>query len=401
MSSFDLTNVYSVLSPYLTEFKTASFYDYLLDGDSIYISDGGHDMYDGRSNLTTIINDTTKSSELDYNQTTPTDITVTSSVKYVSLGYARPLIMLATSNTRGKWGFRKTGNLGSDGDTGSTGNRIDLYNGSIINGYTVYATAVNWWVTNVGQLDPAICEVYFSIGNASSVYHSTTQTIYNSPSNYSGNEYESYVTMDSEKTLFGCMLLSKKTTPTVSVPTSEIQTVITALVTRLRQTSTILFSQTIFYRKYVLNSTFTIPISILTTNNTDTYTLTHSSGNDNIVTILNSGNVGTVTVKGTGSVTVTSKIANTTNFNEKSVTLITIDIIGNGTTYNNLTLTSIDLSGIDLTGSVFSNCNLTGANLFGVTISASTDLTTSTLTSLMSGRIVGTTLLLPVGYKII
>lgn len=399
MSLFDLTNVYNVLSPYLTEFKTASFYEYLLDGDSIYISDGGSDMYDGRSNVTTIINDTTTSSELDYNQTTPTDITVTSSVKYVSLGYARPLIMLATSNTRGKWGFRKTGDLGSDGSTGSTGNRIDLYNGSIINGYTVYATAINWWVPN--QADPAICEVYFSIGNASSVYHSTSQTIYNSPSNYSGNGYESYVTMDSEKTLFGCMLLSKQTVPNVSVPTSEIQTVITALVNRLRQTSTILFSQPKFYRKYLLNSTFTIPIGILSTNNTDTYTLTHSSGDDNIVTITNSGNVGTVTVKGIGSVTVTSTIAKTTNFNEKSVTLITIDIIGNGTRYNNLTLTSIDLSGIDLTGTIFSYCVLTGANLFGATVSPSTDLTTSTLTSLMSGRIVGTTSLLPVGYKII
>lgn len=188
-------------------------------------------MYDS-GNYTTIRNDTTNSSILDYNQTTPTDITVTSSVKYVSLGYDRPLIMLATSTSKGKWGFRKYGNLGSDNQTGSSVEIYTLYEGSTINGYTVYAYSVNWWMATTSNNDPTITDVFFHIGTSDSTFHSTTPVKYNSPI---ADDYEDYITMETTNTLFGCILLSTHSATAKPVVTTleAQQTVITNLVNSL------------------------------------------------------------------------------------------------------------------------------------------------------------------------
>ena len=165
--------------------------------------------------------------------------------------------------------------------------------------------------------------------------------------------------------------------------------------------ATLTFNKTAFYVKYLLNSTISIPATIIVTNNSDSYTLAHSSGNPGIATVTTSANVGTVTVKGLGTTTITSTLAATTNFDAVTVTSITITVIGSGSYVTGATMTSIDLTSTDLTGSVISNCDLTSADLYGATFNAATDLRGSTLTSLKSGRIIGFTTLLPAGYKMI
>jgi hypothetical protein len=178
-------------------------------------------------------------------------------------------------------------------------------------------------------------------------------------------------------------------------------------ITMLTSPATLTFLKTTFYVKYVLNSTISIPAALISTNNTDTdtYTLTHSSGttggNTGVATVSTSANEGTVTIKGLGTTTITSTLAATANFDEITTTSITITVIGSGSTVTGATMTSIDLSETDLTGSVLSGCDLTSANLYGATFNAATDLRGSTLTSLRSGRIIGNTTLLPTEYKII
>ena len=169
----------------------------------------------------------------------------------------------------------------------------------------------------------------------------------------------------------------------------------------LTSPATLTFTKTAFYVKYLLNSTISIPATLISTNNSDSYTLAHSSGNAGIATITTAANVGTVTVKGLGTTTITSTLAATANFDAVTVTLITITVIGGGSTVTGATMTSVDLTSTDLTGSVFSSCDLTSANLYGATFNAATDLRGSTLTLLKSGRINGFTTLLPAGYKMI
>jgi hypothetical protein len=169
----------------------------------------------------------------------------------------------------------------------------------------------------------------------------------------------------------------------------------------LTSPATLTFNKTAFYVKYVLNSTISIPAALISTNNTDSYTVAHSSGSTGIATVSTSANVGTVTVKGLGTTTITSTLAATANFDAVTVTSITITVIGSGSYVTGATMTSIDLSETDLTGSVLSSCDLTSANLYGATFNAATDLHGSTLTSLKSGRIIGFTTLLPMGYKMI
>ena len=167
---------------------------------------------------------------------------------------------------------------------------------------------------------------------------------------------------------------------------------------------TLRFTQTVFVVKYVLNNTFTIPAAIINTNNVDgAYVVTHVSQTAGVATITNSANVGTATVLAKGTTVVSSSIGATANYTGTTVSLITIVIVGSGTTYTSVAMNSADLSGADLTGTIFSgSCNLTGANLYGATVSPTTDLSTATLTGVKSGRIVGGfTTLLPAGYKMI
>jgi hypothetical protein len=168
-----------------------------------------------------------------------------------------------------------------------------------------------------------------------------------------------------------------------------------------KKSTTLSFAQTSFYTKYVLNSTLSIPSSLIRTDTTDTYTVTHTSNNNNVATVSTSSNTGTVTVKGIGKTTANSYIAATTNFLDLTVTLITIIVVGSGATFTRDTLTSIDLRSTNLSGTVFTECNLNFADLFGATVDAATNFSSSTLTGLKSGRIAGITTLLPSGFKMI
>jgi hypothetical protein len=151
--------------------------------------------------------------------------------------------------------------------------------------------------------------------------------------------------------------------------------------------------------KYVLNST--VSFNYITTNNNESYTRTHTSGNTSVVTIPNSS-VATAQIVGIGLSQISTSQTGTTNYLPVSGNTILIIVVGQGGTYSSINMTSLDLSGTTLSSTIFSNnCILTGANLYGVTVNASTDISTATLTNIKSGRIVGITTLLPSGYKLI
>ena len=308
MAAFNLTDIYNLLQPKLATFKPSTFYEYTLldpsetNGSTYYIYDGGHDMYDS-GNYTTIRNDTTNSSNLNYNTTTSTQISVTSNVNYISLGYDHPLIMLATSTTKGKWGFRKYGNLGSDNQTGSSVEIYTLYEDSTINGYTVYAYSVNWWLATTSTNDPTITDVFFHIGTSDSTFHSTPVT-YNSPI---ADDYEAYMTMETTNTLFGCILLSTHSAtnkPVVTTLTAQ-QTVITNLVNSLSKVTPTLgnFDMTRTFG----DSSFTITQPSSASSGAFTYSITAGS---NIISI--SGT--TITILKAGSATVQASQAASGNY---------------------------------------------------------------------------------------
>lgn len=483
-TSWNLSDVYNSLNPHLSSFKPSTFYSYLLDGDSTYISDGGHDMYDA-GNYTYIRNNETDSDLLSYNTTSVTEITISdSNVKYVSLGYAHPLVMLATSQTRGTWGFKKTGNLGSDGNTGSTGAFYTLYNGSDISGFIVYAHSFNWWIQNTIADDPTITNIFFHIGKTDSTFHSTTPTQFNSPTNFSGNNSIEYVLMDTTNTLFGTMLLSTYNSTTGPVPTSFAaqQTVIsnlvkllktqapalgdfnmtktfgdssftitqpsslssgaftysitsgtdiisisgniitilkvgsatvqasqaasgsylaatkTATITINRATATLDVRKSIFYQKFVSGASVLFDVIY---SNAGTVSRTHESNNTSIVSIPLSS-APSATIVGPGKTTIKVTQPQQTNYEQViEYNLITIVIVGQGQTYTSENMTNTDFSNTNLSGSAFSSCILTNANLSGATVNSSTNFSSATLTNVRSGRIIGTTTLLPSGFKMI
>ena len=224
--STTLSTVYSALSPYLSEFKNSNFYEYTLDGDSYYISDGGGDMYDG-GNYTQVRVDNAISSSLSYSQTTATTTTVSGkSVDIISLGYARPLTTLAFCSQRANIGMAKYGNIGADG--GGSQSSSNVYTGSVLNGYTVYA-----WVRviyNAG--DPSVGDLYFVLGNSSTTFFSSTMNTYADSSTDGGT---SYMTMDCQNAFVGAILLSKPSGTFITV--QECQAVLTSLTNRLPTTS--------------------------------------------------------------------------------------------------------------------------------------------------------------------
>ena len=217
-----LQNIYSGLQPYLAEYKNANFYEYTLDGTSEYIGDGTYDMYDN-GNYTQIMADGAVSGNLSYSTTTETSVVVNAkSTGYISLGHARPVIMLAKSTTRASWGFRKTGNLGADG--GGSYTNFNVYTGSTVSGFTVYAWCRH--VYNAG--DPSIADLYFAIGDSSSTFYTSTMTV-NDPNNTDNGL--SSMNIDCVNVLFGCMLCSKPSGTSISA--MECQTVLTSLINRL------------------------------------------------------------------------------------------------------------------------------------------------------------------------
>ena len=152
--------------------RTDSFYEYNLDGTDVFITDGGNDMLDNGNytapylaNGNTWINSASipATVSLSYSQTVAA--LKDTNFKYVSLGYgnsARPLTMIGTRIGTGNVGFQKAGNMGSDG--GGSNSTIQLYNGTVINGFTTYAFARQTY----GQsIDPTCCDLYILLGHPS------------------------------------------------------------------------------------------------------------------------------------------------------------------------------------------------------------------------------------------
>ena len=216
-----ISRVYNILSPFLSNLKNTNFYEYILDGNEYHISDGGGDMYDG-GNYTRLRVDGNASSNLSYAQTSPLNVPVNGkNVQVISLGYKRPLVMLAHCSQRADIGMHKTGNIGAD-DQGALSSYV-VYNGASMNGYTVYA-----WVRviyNAG--DPSIGDLFFAIGDNSTTFFGNMNT-YSAPNTNNG---DAYMTMDCKNALVGTILLSKPNGAYISV--DDCQKVITNLVETL------------------------------------------------------------------------------------------------------------------------------------------------------------------------
>lgn len=168
-----------------------------------------------------------------------------------------------------------------------------------------------------------------------------------------------------------------------------------------KATSTLTASQNTFYRKFVSGATVSFDSNNNISSNAGTVSRTYASNDTAIVTIPSSGTA-SATIAGSGKVTIKVTQPATTNYTEVISDLITIVVIGQGKTYTSETFpSSFDLTGTDLTGTIFTSCTFTETNLFGITINSSTNFSNSTLTRIKSGRIIGKTTLLPVGFTMI
>lgn len=179
---------------------TGSTHSISYDGNTMYISDGGGDMYDS-GNATYILTENSPTSwtdenvnnhlqnchPLQYSRTTVTDGSFNSTTsgsfplqnyKFVAGGYgttALPngnsnygsvgvLIMAATagnynSSSSMKIGFGHKGNAGADGN--GLIHADTVYNNATVNGFTVYAYALSTY--NAG--DPTVCNLYMFVGH--------------------------------------------------------------------------------------------------------------------------------------------------------------------------------------------------------------------------------------------
>ena len=175
-----LETMATYLRGYMSEFRNPSFYNYQLDGDGFFISDGGGDMYDG-GNYTTpwLLNGQEYISSggpfpfaIDYTDTTRTD--VDTNFGYVSLGYTQfsgtqdptylPLTVLGARNNTDfgvglPTGWQVGGNSGADG--GGTLASGWIYNNETSNSFTCYV----WYRQTYSAGDPSHCNVFMLLGH--------------------------------------------------------------------------------------------------------------------------------------------------------------------------------------------------------------------------------------------
>jgi hypothetical protein len=180
-----ITALASYMSGFMSEYKNASFYEYTLDGDATYISDGGYDMYDN-GNITTpwLISGTNYTSStgvdvvfpyrISYANTTATavdtDFIYASVSGYAPYGTTRPLMVIGTRlGTGNPIGWQKGGDSGADG--GGTLTSGFIYYGNTVNGFTVYSYIRQTYAA----YDPSHCDLYILLGHPS--WNSTFGTI--------------------------------------------------------------------------------------------------------------------------------------------------------------------------------------------------------------------------------
>lgn len=229
------------MNGYLSEYKNPSFYAYNLDGDATYINDGGGDMYDA-GNYTrpwllsgtqyTGISNSGGPSILSYANTTQTitdtDFRYASVSGYTQLGLTHPLMLIGTRNSTGNpVGFQKEGNSGADG-FGTLASGF-IYNGSTVNGFTVYSYIRQTY--NAG--DPSHCDLYILLGHSNWDSSFGVINSYADPVSSGGNGGYLYTSGAGVKNILSIVTLLSKSGG-VQVTNAECQTVTDNIINRVK-----------------------------------------------------------------------------------------------------------------------------------------------------------------------
>ena len=244
-----LNTIATYLRNYMADFRNPSFYVYRLDGTGFYINDGGFDMYDN-GNVTTpwLRSGTTYVGSGGYTAGTyPSAINYTNNTRtlidtdfyYVSLGYVQygatqastyhPLTVIGSRSSTGQpVGWQIGGNSGADG--GGTLSSSLIYNGSVINGFTVYA----FYRETYAAGDPSHCNLFILLGhpNWSSTF-GTVSTFADPVSNGGCGSYL-YTSGAGVKNILAIQTLLSKASG-VLVTAAECQTVVQAFITRIKE----------------------------------------------------------------------------------------------------------------------------------------------------------------------
>jgi hypothetical protein len=216
------TGLRNALATNLNSFKNASFYEYNLDGTAVTINDGGGDMYDGGNTTALFVNGSQVVSGISYDASVST---VTSNVRWQPLGWARPLSLIATSQSDivTRYGFGRSGNNGADG--GGTADQLIIYTNATVNGFTI-----NAWMKRVYNAgDPSINNLYATIGHPrfDSSFSSTDVTTWSTNTDNDQSQYET----TTKNSIVFTTLLSKNSG--VAVTQAEAQTVLTSVVSTI------------------------------------------------------------------------------------------------------------------------------------------------------------------------
>lgn len=231
------------MNGFLSEYKNPSFYAYTLDGDATQILDGTGDMYDN-GNYTTpwLIAGTNYTSSATGAASYPSVISyanktatlVDTSFRYASVsgytqnGTTHPLMVLGTrTGTGNPIGWQKGGNSGADG--GGTLLSGFAYNGTVINGFTVYSYIRQTYAAT----DPSHCDLYILLGHPS--WDSVFGTINNFAAAVSlgSNGGYLYTSGAGVKNILAITLLLSKSGG-AQVTTAECQTVTSNIISRVK-----------------------------------------------------------------------------------------------------------------------------------------------------------------------
>lgn len=244
-----LTTIATYLRNYMADFRNPSFYTYWLDGNGFFINDGGSDMYDN-GNITTpwLRSGTTYVGTAGYsaaaypaavNYTNTTSTLIDTDFYYVSLGYVQygppqastfhPLTVIGTRSTTGQpVGWQVGGNSGADG--GGTLASGLVYNGTVIQGFTVYAFYRETY--NAG--DPSHCNLFILLGHPN--WSSTFGTIstFADPVGNGGCGGYLFTSGAGVKNILAIQTLLSKASG-VLVTSAECQTVVQNFITRIKE----------------------------------------------------------------------------------------------------------------------------------------------------------------------
>jgi hypothetical protein len=250
----DLQKIAEYLRNFMPEFRNPNFYDYHLDGDGYYISDGGGDMYDNGnisspwliSNTEYVTNNGYSSGGYPYavdytNSATTFDLD--SSFGYISLGYQQfngsqsdtylPLTVIGSRDNQTYGpnlpvGFQTGGNSGADG--GGLLASGYIYNGTLISGFTTYA----FYRETYSAGDPSHCDLYILLGHPNWDSSFGTVNSFAQPTNIGGCGGYLYAAASGTQNVLAIKTLLSKQSG-VLVTASECQTVVDNFVKRIKE----------------------------------------------------------------------------------------------------------------------------------------------------------------------